>query len=59
MATAARVPSTVLFHFDYYRFNGKGNLPSVVSSSEQANFIPSRQSVEEALIGVAMERVAQ
>ena len=47
------------FHLDFYRFNGKGNLPSVVPTPDQANFMRTRQSVDEALIGVVMERVAQ
>ncbi len=50
------VPS---FHLDFYRFNGKGSLPSVVPTPGQANFMRTRYSVDEQQIPVVMERVSK
>jgi len=47
----------VTFDFNYYRFNGRGNRPSMVPSVDQANFMRSRYSVDEGLVDLATERV--
>jgi hypothetical protein len=47
------------FHLDFYRFNGKGILPSLVSSADQAHFMRTRYSIDEAQIPVVMERVSK
>ena len=49
----------VTFDFNYYRFNGRGNRPSMVPSVDQANFMRSRYSVDEGLVDMATERVKQ
>ena len=46
------------FHLDFYRFNGKGNLPSMVPTPDQANFMRTRYSVDEEQIPVVMERAS-
>jgi len=45
------------FTFDYFRYNGKGNKPSLVPTVDQANFIRSRFSIEESMLDVAVQRV--
>ena len=50
---------SITFDFNFYRFNGTGNRPSVVPTVEQANFIRSRHSVEKELLDLATERVTR
>ncbi len=57
MAAAQSASQRIAFDFDFYRFNGKGNLPTVVPAPEQANFLRSRYSIDEALIEMAAQRV--
>ena len=56
MAGTRRPLAPVSFTFDCYRFNGKGIRPSVVASPNEANFMRSRASIEESLLGVVRER---
>ena len=46
------------FVFDYFRYNGKGNRPSLVPTVDQANFIRSRFSIEENKLDLAAQRVS-
>ncbi len=48
---------SVAFNFDYYRFNGRGNPPTLVPSLQQANFIRSRQSIDGSLVNAAIDRI--
>ena len=59
MANAQQTASNIQFDFDYYRFNGKGNQPSLVPTYDQANFIRSRQSIDESLLTLAIQRVSR
>ena len=59
MATAAVQPSDTRFDFNYYRFNGRGQRPTLVASVTEAHFMRSRQPVEESLIDTARTRVEQ
>ena len=45
------------FSFDFYRFQGRGVKPSMVPTVDQANFLRSRFSIEESMLGDAIERV--
>ena len=56
MAGTCRPLAPVSFTFDCYRFNGEGVRPSVVASPNEANFMRSRASIEESLLGVVRER---
>jgi hypothetical protein len=56
MARTAQSASSLVFDFDYYRFNGKGNTPTVVPNVAQANFMRTRYSIPEALVNLATER---
>jgi len=49
----------VTFDFNYYRFNGRGNRPSMVPSVDQANFMRSRYSVDEGLVCTSSECFGQ
>ena len=57
MNTSASQSSVPTFDFMFYRFNGRGKKPTPVASLDQANFMRSRQSVEEASLGLALQRV--
>ena len=56
MATVTRITPDVLFDFDFYRFNGKGTRPSLVSSAEEANLMRSRTSLEGSLVELATQK---
>jgi hypothetical protein len=45
------------FSFDFYRFQGRGKKPNLVPTVDQANFLRSRFSIEESMLGDAIERV--
>jgi hypothetical protein len=56
MARTGQSVSNLIFDFDYYRFNGKGNAPTVVPNVAQANFMRTRYSIPETLVNLATER---
>ena len=43
--------------FNYYRFNGKGQRPSLVAHVGEAHFMRSRQSVDQSMVDLARQRV--
>ncbi len=57
MAATRQSDQRVAFDFDFYKFNGRGNAPTLVPSVQDANFMRSRSSVDESLIDVAIGRV--
>ena len=57
MATTSTAPADIRFDFAYYKFNGKGERPSMVPSVNEAHFMRCRQSIEGALIDLAKQRV--
>jgi hypothetical protein len=59
MATVIRIAPDVLFDFDFYRFNGKGVRPSLVSSADEAHLMRSRNSLDAGLVELATQRAVQ
>ena len=59
MATTSAASSNPHFEFNLYRFCGRGQHPTLVSSVSEAHFLRSRQSVEKNLIDTAKARVEQ
>ena len=51
------VTPEVTFDFDFYRFTGKGERPTLVPTPHQAHFMRSRYSVDQQLVDAAMGRV--
>jgi len=45
------------FSFDFYQFQGRGQKPILLPTVDQANFLRSRFSIEESMMGDAVERV--
>lgn len=48
---------SVTFDFDFYRFTGKGERPTLVPTPHQAHFMRSRYSVDQQLVDAATGRV--
>ena len=59
MATTNTSAADIRFQFGYYRFNGKGERPSITPTVNEAHFIRSLHSIDGALIDLAKQRVEE
>ena len=57
MSTPESSAAQVSFDFDFYRFTGKGERPTMVTTPHQAHFMRSRYSIEGHLLEAATGRV--